>query len=409
MSMLRSVIFSIDNTLLESGTLNKDVFSEVERLIRYLQSKNIQFAILCNRGWTVGKDSLDVVLKARWGEFPYFCTSQNSNIPRKPNAKAVEYVLNQLGWKAEETVYIGASENDMRTAVNADLLFLRAQWFSNETEYGLPFGTPLDIARFIDTFCLRGHWWSTTIEDGPVRYYSLAPFSTYIEAYSFYSSDARSAAKAGKGHPEFWLSALVTSIYFTGLHKEFNYITVYPGHSQGSGSPIMNDTLDLFAKCFRARYLPDMIIRHTTAVKSQTAKQLNKIADNLNQLNTIKLNRTPLKSEKSRYSHSPLKPGKTVLVVDDFCTRGHSIEAARTFIQQTKANVISVSWLKTINTDIKRLAPLPPFNPYEAVSFQEAPIQKVYEYSKHLTDKQAPKEIDGLFRAYENWNWPNGI
>lgn len=408
MSKLRGVIFSVENTLLEKSEMNMDVFAEVERLITYLRSKGIEFAVLCNRHWTLipSKKSLESVLKERWGEFPYFCSSQDRSIPQKPKPKAVSYVLDKMGWDSTEVVYIGSSVMDMRTAVNSDLLFLRAKWFANETEYGLPFDTPLDIARFIDTFCLRDHWWCMSIEDGDFRYYSLAPFSTYVERYSFYSQDARAAAKQGQGHPDFWLSALVTSVYFTGLHKEIDYITVYPGHKKGSGSPIMNDTLDLFGKCFRARYIPDLILRHTDAVKSQTAKQLGLVADHLNQLNTIHINPNPQKSPGVPYANSPLKPGKTVLLVDDFCTRGHSIESARAFLEQTKASVITVSWLKTINTDIKRLVPFQAFDPYKPWVFKSVMVAKEYPYKQHVSDHMAPNEIDKLFRAYEDWQWP---
>ncbi|MEP5089651.1 MAG: phosphoribosyltransferase family protein, partial [Paracoccaceae bacterium] len=234
----------------------------------------------------------------------------------------------------------------------------------------------------------------------------LAPFSTYKPKYAFYSQDARAAAKSGQGHPEFWLSALVTSIYFTGLHKRIDYITVYPGHKQGAGSPIMEEILDLFGKCFRARYIPDMIVRHKDSVKSQTAAQKGIKVDHLNQLNTIKLNPTPEKSPGKAYAKTPLREGKTVLVVDDFCTRGHSLESARTFLRQTKVDVIMVSWLKTINTDFKRLTPYEPFDPHQPTIFKSAVIEKEYPFAQHFSDHMAPEEIDSLFRAYEDWGWP---
>jgi hypothetical protein len=42
-------------------------------------------------------------------------------------------------WDSLETLYIGSTDDDMRTAVNGELLFLRATWWANATDYGLNF------------------------------------------------------------------------------------------------------------------------------------------------------------------------------------------------------------------------------------------------------------------------------
>lgn len=221
MSKIKGVILSVEDTLLPQGKVDEKIFAEVDKLIKYFRSKNIEFVVFTNRAWTVGQEKrpLEDLLHEHWGDFNYLCRAKDNKIPGKPQTEATRYVLNLMGWDSIETLYIGASENDMQTAVNGNLLFLRATWWAHKTEYGFEFSTPKDIARFIDTFCLRNHLWCHEIHDGDFQFYALAPFSTMKEEYTLYSNDARAAAKFGQGHPEFWTGALISSLYFSGVHK----------------------------------------------------------------------------------------------------------------------------------------------------------------------------------------------
>ena len=408
MSKLKNVIFSIEDVVLPQGKASSQIFKEVSNLIAFLRKRNIEFAVFTNRRWTLGSsgEKLYEALKRQWGDFPYFCTSADPKMPGKPKRASTEYLLSKMGWRKRDTIYVGASDSDMQTAVNAGLLFLRATWWANKTDYGFEFDSPKDIARYIDTFCLRDHLWCHEIHDGNFEFYALAPFSTMKPEYTLYSEDARAAAKQGLGHPDFWVGALVSSLYFSGVHERINHIATYPGHKSGSGNAIMDDAIAVFGKCFRKSYLSDLILRHTTAVKSQHARRSGVTLDHRNQLNTIKLNPTPMRTSNARYKKSPLSPGKTILVLDDICTRGYSLEAARKYIEQTGSKVISVSWLKTINTDIEVLGHLPEFNPYESNSFEMAPVSKTHGYRTNIVDNLAPAELTAAFSNYENWDWP---
>ncbi|MFL1502671.1 HAD hydrolase-like protein [Pseudomonas sp. S191] len=408
MAKLKGVILSVEDVLVQQGLGDALVFSEVTKLIKYLKGTGTQFVVMTNRRWTVGDGSRLLVdaLKEMWGEFTYLCRSTDSKIPAKPRAEATEYVLNLMGWKSNEVLYIGASESDMQTAVNGGLLFLRATWYANKTDYGFEFDAPKDIARFIDVFCFRDHLWCHEIHDGNFEYYALAPFSTMKAEYTLYSEDARKAAKQGLGHPDFWVGAIVSSLYFSGIQNRINYITVYPGHKAGSGNVVMNDAMAIFGKCFRKNYLPDLIVRHTTAQKSQTARNQGIPLDHLNQLNTIMLNKAPLKTSSVRYKSPPLGKGKSVLLIDDICTRGYSLEAARTFVEKTGAKAILVSWLKTINTDIVELAPFEKFDPYKPAVFSTQRARKTHSYHENIVDHLAPGELSEIFAHYKDWEWP---
>lgn len=409
MSKLKGVILSVEDVLVCQGKGNAATFNEVTKFIKYLRSTKTEFVVMTNRSWTVGNGAAPLVnaLKDVWGEFKYLCRADDPSIPAKPRAEATEYVLNLMGWKNSEVIYVGASESDMQTAVNGGLLFLRATWYANKTDYGFEFDAPKDIARFIDTFCFRNHLWCHEIHEGNFEYYALAPFSTMKPEYTLYSEDARNAAKHGLGHPDFWVGALISSLYFSGIHNRINYIAVYPGHKAGSGNEIMNDAMAIFGKCFRKNYLPDLIVRHTTALKSQTARNKGLPLDHLNQLNTIVLNRSPLRTPTVRYKSPPLGKGKVVLVIDDICTRGYSLEAARTFVEQTGAKAILVSWLKTINTDIDELAPYAKFDPYKPTNFSTQRAIKSHSYRGNIVDHLAPNELSEIFISYKNWEWPD--
>ncbi|ABU78243.1 hypothetical protein ESA_03014 [Cronobacter sakazakii ATCC BAA-894] len=168
----------------------------------------------------------------------------------------------------------------------------------------------------------------------------------------------------------------------------------------------MNEAISIFGKCFRKNYLFDLIIRHTDAIKSQTARNNKMAIDFLNQLNTIRLNYKPMRSATRRYVKSPLGPGKTVLLIDDITTKGYSLESGRAYIEQTGAKVILASWLKTINTDIDLLAPLGKFDPYIPHNFTSAKVLKQHSYRANIVDTLAPAEIKAMLEKYTNWDWP---
>lgn len=409
---LKGVILSVEDTLINTNSkIKTDVFAEVEKLIAFFTLRGIKPVLLANRAWTLtdssgNKKDLYDEFEKHFKDLAIFTRQRDPEIPPKPRAAATQYVLDEMKWESNEVIYIGSSDDDMRTAVNGKILFLRATWYSNNTDYGFEFSEPKELARFIDTLCLRKHFWSHEIKDGDFEYYALAPFSTYKPEFRKYSENGRAAAKFGQGDVDFWLGALVTSMYFTGIHQRIDFIAAYPGHKAGVGNDKMNDDLMTFGQCFNKGYLHDLIERHTTATKSQNARNAGIVIDHHNQLNTIKLNKLPTKNYKKPYVNAPLKRNKTVLLVDDICTKGWSLEAARKFVERTGAKTIMVTWLKTINTDIQSIGATPAFNPYQATTFTNIPSGKTYGYHAYHVDGAASEELGEQLQQYIDWNWP---
>jgi hypothetical protein len=99
-------------------------------------------------------------------------------------------------------------------------------------------------------------------------------------------------------------------------------------------------------------------------------------------------------SAPQRYVKPPLGPTKRVLVVDDICTEGFTLEAPRAYVAQTGASTVGLSCLKTINPGYKELAPPPRFDPYTAQTFPSSHTLREYRYAQHVVDAEASGELD---------------
>ena len=412
--MLKGVIVTCTGVFVTRGQVDQKMVRAVIRLLKFVENKGLKPVVLSNTVWHSRasdgtKTPLRKIFQSKIPTLDWYSCNEDAAVPAKPTKQSTVFVREQYDWAENEVVYIGNSQADMRTAVNGSLLFLNATWYGSKTGYGFNFDSPKDLAKFIDVFCLREHWWEFEIHEKQLDFYALSTFSTLKEKYAFTSQDARAAAKHGRGHPEFWARYLVSSLYFSGLYKSLHFITPYPGHVAGFGNVAVDAAVSTFANCFRhLKYLPDLIVRHTTATKSQTARQQGKTVDHLNQLNTIRLNETPIKSTTSgsRYVRSPLYASRTVVVVDDFCTNGYSLEAANAYIRATGADVIGLAWLKTINTDYEQSQPLTVKRPYQDNTFQQCKTASRHPYHKHLVNPEAQVELQAKLMAYSDWRWP---
>jgi hypothetical protein len=415
MSQLKGVIFSLRDVIVRSGPIAPELLDEIRLLLNFLRTRDVTPVFVANHAWTVTlgdgsrKDLRDAIREV-WGDFPWYIAERNE-MPWKPKPEAMQFVLRDRGWSSDEVVYVGTTENDMITARHARLLFLNAVWHGGQTQYGYIFRSPMEIARFIDCFCLKSHSWFWKIEQGDLRVYTIGPYATISPRFAHaasYSSHARITAKNLGGDASFWGHLLSAAVYFSGIANQCNYVCSYPGHRTDSSKPVLEEALKILADCLGQKYLGRLIVRHQTAVKSQRARAEGGNVAVDNQLNTIHLNRNPVKNASGQtYIRTPLRTGKVVLVVDDICTEGNSLEAARAYIKATGADVISLAWLKTPSRDYNRLAELPRIpDPYAPNMFARSPATVSFPFNRFICDEDATEELDRVFSKYYSWSWP---
>ncbi|NTF00129.1 phosphoribosyltransferase family protein [Agrobacterium tumefaciens] len=414
MYTLKGAIFSLRDTIVVEGAIDVTLLEQTVQLLQFLLAKNVMPVIVSNSSWIANpskREIPDLLNEAVGYKIPYF--QGGRDMPMKQYAGAMSHVLTTQGWEPEEAIYIGSTKDDMIAARNGKLMFLNARWHALNSTYGFDFESPKDIARFIDCCCLSIGDWFWAIEQGDLRVYSIAPLAEYSRSYptaGAYSTDAKQAVKFNKGDLRFWGRLMGARLYFSGLGRSIDYLAPYPGHQPSSSQKLLSNALKIAADTLRSGYLVDLIERHRPAQKSQTARQQGIALDHKNQLSTIKLRRDPLKTGQSgaRYKKSPLKPGKTVLVVDDILTEGFSLEAAQAFVKATGASVICAAWLKTPGANHYRaLADVTPdlkdpYKPFAPVATRAT----IYANGAQIRNAKAPEEVAEAFKRYSSWDWP---
>jgi len=414
--VLKGVIFSLHDVLTKPGLLDSDLLAETFHLLRYLRQRGVEPVFVSNKHWTVTNSKTGEtrpfreLLEDTLGPVSYY-VGGTGGMPYKPTSAATTFILNDQSWSNREVVFVGNSDVDMRTASNGQIMFLNATWHGTSSPYGFQFESPLDIARFIDCLCLGLSDWFWAINEGPLRVYAMAPFSTlssqYLQAHG-YSANARATSKHGAGDANFWGRLLAARVYFSSLVDEIDYITAYPGHSPDSAPTVIEDALNILGGSLRKSYLPDLLVRHKEALKSQSARIAGKQVDVANQLSTIILNSSPRRGMAGNvYKRMPVRSGKTVLLIDDFCTEGNSFEAGRTFINSTGAQTICLSWLKTIKTNYRSIwPPIKISNPYQPVTSLPRLSTRSFNYSSSIVSTAAEIDLAEVYDRYFKWTWP---
>lgn len=351
-------------------------------------------------------------------EVKYYNKPDFPDMPRKPNSQAIPFILGHEGLLVNEIIYVGCNTNDWQACINAKILFIKANWIKNDAEipYGFSFDDMAALARFIDICCIQANENNLIgYKDDYLEFYTLSPFSTYKHEFQAYSASARSTAKklTQDAEPDFWLMLLIAKIYFSNLYTEVQTIISFPGHQPGYGNPVMDEALDVFAKCFRLSYLHDSLIRHTKSIKSQTARTQGEghLLGIYNHLNTLHLNDHPKKyGTKNPLRTNPYR-GKTILLIDDIATAGFSFDAASLLLKKAGARrVICFSWLKTINTNftVSRMALPSNYPVYNMVAnsqdYYATPNPVQVNYSSIIPSTNLGHEMSKLFADFVNWN-----
>ncbi len=94
-------------------------------LLEGLKAKGIKLAVLTNKPHDRAVENLDIVFGT--GYFDYVL-GEKAGIPKKPDPTGVHYVMDALKVRAEECLYFGDTNTDMKTGLGAGLTTIGVTW-----------------------------------------------------------------------------------------------------------------------------------------------------------------------------------------------------------------------------------------------------------------------------------------
>lgn len=404
---LKLLLVSVKGTIVNPDRkVETRIAKELGLLAGELGKHGVKVAIWSNERWSCDGVSLAEYMQ-QFSAVPIFAHGMAwDNSPARQGGNSAAAILDKHQVKRHEAILVGGGTDDMVAGVNNKLLHIRSDWYGQASDHGFQVRSVEELRRFCLLFGLRKHNLFWRVQQGKVHVATAGPFSTMKEAYKRFGYDAKDAAKHGLGHPDFWFYITVASLYFSGMMEDVDYISSFPGHAAGD-APVSADSMEAIlarlGRCTRASYYHDLIIRHTTALKSQPIKADDRLF--ATQVNSIHLNKKPRRNlaAKARTTSIPLQ-GKRILVVDDMITSGRSLECARAYIEAAGGEVVLFGWLKTINTAYRAIDPaLDGLKPFAPNTLNTEPTSIGYEYHASIIAQEAAAELDEIFQRYCAW------
>ncbi len=132
---------------------NTKPYEGIPFLLDSLVNMGVKIAILSNKEDSLVKYIVKILLSS-WT----FTTAQGilPDVPKKPDPSAVFQILNDMNVDSSETIFIGDSGVDMRTAVNSGLLGVGVAWgyrgVIELTEFGadIIIDKPVELLRIVE-------------------------------------------------------------------------------------------------------------------------------------------------------------------------------------------------------------------------------------------------------------------
>ncbi|MBQ8541328.1 MAG: HAD-IA family hydrolase [Clostridia bacterium] len=100
------------------------VYPGIERLLSYLMENNIKIAVNTNKMDVFAKP----MIKKVFGDIFCEVLGEVEHFSRKPSADGVNYLLEKMGVKRDECLYVGDSQVDIKTARNAQMRCVSVTW-----------------------------------------------------------------------------------------------------------------------------------------------------------------------------------------------------------------------------------------------------------------------------------------
>jgi phosphoglycolate phosphatase len=102
-----------------------ELYDGIEAVLDELSKKNIKLAINTNKN----QEMTDEIVERYLSNWDFIrVIGFNSDFPKKPDPYGVNQIMEKADVTAEECVYIGDSEVDIQTAINADISCVSVSW-----------------------------------------------------------------------------------------------------------------------------------------------------------------------------------------------------------------------------------------------------------------------------------------
>ena len=380
---VKAVIFDYKTLLMQPRTSEA---LQAGGFLQWLCGRGLRWCLFSTDPFSAGQQAAFSAL----GCLPPDVHIQKTDIPSGKNRGSpdwIDAVTARLGVARHELLYIGCTALDWRTAINSGVLYIHAGWAAS-----MPPGTmsliaksPADAREFLEFFLLGPARWSYRLdaEDRTLR--SLLPASAILPSTSprsrFTLKDvftyARSIRIADDDARDLLMFFVLANAYLEGLLSANAIFCVYPGSKRGTISEQLRGYLDKAASLVHGYYREDLLVRASDAPDTSLARwEASQRGTRANvsiatQATTVHLG--PGYRSKLR--------GKTVIVFDDFTTKGMSLEWARLLLAAGGAArivLMTVGKYGTTHTRYelrpgRRIDPYAPNTALTAADFSEVP------------------------------------
>lgn len=306
-------------------------------------------------------------------------TSQDIGI-RKPSPNFVYAIQDATGVGLNEMVYLGDDDKtDIFCAINAQVLPFAARYSQSgkAMNYGIPVCQPKAFHQYLATFGTQDapyfgwNYNGRCADTGkPIHVHVLFGDHGSLGLTHLLKRVLKDQQSTPVGRFQIELATIlfqyfVSQLYLSGMTHDVDWITIYPSHREDRTNPLLEEFSTYLTQSFRQKFVPDLLIRHTDAQKSQRTPGDRRSI--YNQFQTIMVN--------DEYQRKLDRGDKTVLVLDDFTTSGCSLETARRMLLQAGVQqVIGVAIAKYRQTyTVSHITQT--WNPYKPCDLFEGDIQ----------------------------------
>lgn len=342
--MIKGVIFHLDALNVPAG---HPKHAEMLDLLQHLQTRGVQTAVFTTHGSAA---SINKAISGLGLPQVNHVINQKQVGAYKGSPLWIDVACRTLGVQSHELLYIGGSAQDWRTAINTPVFYVQGAWSSPmdpKVSAALSSDSPHEIITFLDLFLDQPPSYAYTLDGtktptyvrcmlpnnvslmGDKGSFSLQDILTYDAVHTVNGNDARHVL----------MLSLLSALYAEGLlsrqgNEKFPIFTIYPSSNPANVNSHFTNFMSLASKGFRGRYIPDLLERHTAAVDTSKARaaayRTGKPSgvDVLTHANTVRLNPAHRKA---------LGEPRLVVVLDDFCNTGLSLDWARLLLHQTGA------------------------------------------------------------------------